>query len=218
MEPLEYADELSDVLTKASVPQEARADLQKVARDYQLNYKGLVELESSTHLRVEPEVRGLHRIIIPYGGFTVNVWYYLIGEVAIIADAGPDAGSVITALKSQGVKEIVLLITHAHPDHVGGREELLAAFPSVSTSEPIEVIETVGHSTDHRCYHLPDRAICFCGDALFAGSMGRPNVGYEQSVASVQRLMSLPHETVLLPGHGPATTVGRERKLNCFYA
>jgi glyoxylase-like metal-dependent hydrolase (beta-lactamase superfamily II) len=58
------------------------------------------------------------------------------------------------------------------------------------------------------------------GDTLFAGSIGRtdlPGGNYSQIIDSIQtRLLVLPDETKVLPGHGPATTIGAERKSNPF--
>jgi glyoxylase-like metal-dependent hydrolase (beta-lactamase superfamily II) len=58
------------------------------------------------------------------------------------------------------------------------------------------------------------------GDTLFAGSIGRtdlPGGNYGQIIDSIQtRLLALPDETKVLPGHGPATTIGAERKSNPF--
>lgn len=63
--------------------------------------------------------------------------------------------------------------------------------------------------------------LCIVGDAVFAGSMGgcRNREQYNQLLGNVRRnIMSLPEETILLPGHGPATTVGLEKKNNPFLA
>jgi glyoxylase-like metal-dependent hydrolase (beta-lactamase superfamily II) len=56
------------------------------------------------------------------------------------------------------------------------------------------------------------------GDALFAASMGRGNISYAEALANNRReIFSLPDETVIAPGHGPATTVGLEKRNNPFY-
>jgi hydroxyacylglutathione hydrolase len=82
----------------------------------------------------------------------------------------------------------------------------------------IEVIHTPGHSPGGLCF-VTDAGV-FCGDTVFAGSIGRtdlPGGSYEQLIASIRtKLLCLPDETALYPGHGPATTVGRERASNPF--
>jgi glyoxylase-like metal-dependent hydrolase (beta-lactamase superfamily II) len=64
--------------------------------------------------------------------------------------------------------------------------------------------------------------VVFSGDALFAGSIGRtdlPGGDYDTLVRSIrEQLLSLPDDTRVLSGHGPETTVGRERRTNPFLA
>ena len=80
---------------------------------------------------------------------------------------------------------------------------------------PLHVLHTPGHSQGCVCYYLPTEGILFSGDTLFAGSMGRadlPGGDYEQEVMSIRnRLFALPDDVRVFPGHGPATTIGRER-------
>lgn len=82
----------------------------------------------------------------------------------------------------------------------------------------IEVIHTPGHSQGGLCF-VTDAGV-FCGDTIFAGSIGRtdfPGGSYSQLIASINaKLLSMKDETPLYPGHGPATTVGRERATNPF--
>lgn len=67
---------------------------------------------------------------------------------------------------------------------------------------------------------LSARSVCFCGDLIFAGSVGRtdlPGGNWDTLVKSIQeQVFTLPDETRLLPGHGPETTVGAEKKSNPF--
>ncbi|HEX9798315.1 MAG TPA: MBL fold metallo-hydrolase [Anaerolineales bacterium] len=81
-------------------------------------------------------------------------------------------------------------------------------------------IHAPGHTPGHMLFYCQALASLFCGDLIFAGSVGRtdlPGGNGEQLMASIQRhVLSLPDETRLLPGHGPETTVGRERASNPF--
>ena len=83
------------------------------------------------------------------------------------------------------------------------------------------VFETPGHSPGHVAIHCPEEGLIFVGDALFAGSIGRTDFlggSYEQLIASVrEKIFSLDGNTVVYPGHGPATTVDIERKTNPFF-
>jgi hydroxyacylglutathione hydrolase len=93
-----------------------------------------------------------------------------------------------------------------------------------------EVIHTPGHSPGSICLRVPwnqDRPLLpsepervFAGDTLFAGSIGRTDLwgGNERTILDSirRRLLSMPDETIVIPGHGPATTVGWERRENPF--
>jgi len=84
----------------------------------------------------------------------------------------------------------------------------------------IDVLHTPGHTPGHCCFHIPEEGMLFSGDQLFAGSIGRtdlPRGDYDQLMQSmVDKVLPLPDETSVLPGHGPATTLARERLSNPF--
>ena len=81
---------------------------------------------------------------------------------------------------------------------------------------------TPGHAPGHLAFLVEDEGIVFSGDALFAGSVGRvdlPGGSMEVLMRSIsERLLTLPDETRVLSGHGPETTIGRERVANPFLA
>jgi len=81
-----------------------------------------------------------------------------------------------------------------------------------------EVIYTPGHSPDE--ISLYGHGILFSGDTLFNAGIGRtdfPGCSYEQLEHSIQtRLYTLPDQTIVYPGHGPETTIGREKRGNPF--
>ncbi len=85
-------------------------------------------------------------------------------------------------------------------------------------SQTIEVRHAPGHTPGHVCFVAPGAALV--GDVLFEGSIGRtdlPGGDHGQLLESIQReLLTLPDETIVYPGHGPATTIGRERRGNPF--
>ena len=72
----------------------------------------------------------------------------------------------------------------------------------------------------HRDYSERSRSVCFCGDLIFAGSVGRtdlPGGNWEQLEESIKtQVFTMPDETRLLSGHGPETTVGEEKRSNPF--
>jgi glyoxylase-like metal-dependent hydrolase (beta-lactamase superfamily II) len=82
----------------------------------------------------------------------------------------------------------------------------------------LTVIHTPGHSPGGICLHTD--GMVFSGDTLFNFGIGRtdfPGGSYEQLLHSIAtRLLTLPDDTVVLPGHGPDTTIGEERRANPF--
>jgi len=83
----------------------------------------------------------------------------------------------------------------------------------------LQVLHTPGHSPGSICLYSEDEGVLFDGDVLFNMGMGRydlPGGSYRVLMDSIQRLLALPDETTVYPGHGPATTIGRERRGNPF--
>ncbi|MEJ5347140.1 MAG: MBL fold metallo-hydrolase [Desulfosoma sp.] len=85
----------------------------------------------------------------------------------------------------------------------------------------LRVLETPGHTPGHVAFHLPEAKILFVGDTLFAGSIGRtdfPGGSYTELIQSVKsKIFPLDDSTRVLPGHGPETTVGQEKRFNPFF-
>jgi hydroxyacylglutathione hydrolase len=83
-----------------------------------------------------------------------------------------------------------------------------------------EVRHTPGHTPGHCCFYLEREETLFSGDQLFAGSIGRTDFPYGSHQALMtsmaEKVMVLPDVTRVLPGHGPETTIGRERTGNPF--
>ncbi|MBM3137635.1 MAG: MBL fold metallo-hydrolase [Chloroflexi bacterium] len=101
------------------------------------------------------------------------------------------------------------------PDMVLDDEEQL----KIGNSE-VNVLFTPGHTSGHVTYHLPGKALAFCGDLIFFHGVGRTDLKTSDQndlVLSIRKkIFSLPDETVLYPGHGPSTTVGEEKLNNPF--
>lgn len=83
-----------------------------------------------------------------------------------------------------------------------------------------DVMETPGHTEGSVCLFFPAEKKLIAGDTLFAGSIGRtdlPGGSYEKIIRSLHtRLMTLPDDIQVVPGHGPLTTIGQERETNPF--
>lgn len=82
----------------------------------------------------------------------------------------------------------------------------------------LQVLYTPGHTVGHVSFYEAETGIIFDGDVLFAGGIGRtdlPGGDYETLMQTIsEKLMTLPDETYVCSGHGPVTTIGRERVSN----
>ena len=83
-----------------------------------------------------------------------------------------------------------------------------------------EVMHTPGHTEGSVCLYFPAQQKLIAGDTLFAGSIGRtdlPGGSFEKIISSLhEKVLALPDETVVIPGHGPLTTIADERESNPF--
>ncbi|HVZ17763.1 MAG TPA: MBL fold metallo-hydrolase [Terriglobales bacterium] len=107
---------------------------------------------------------------------------------------------------SPGTIAIDASLEHDSPIHVGGLSG--------------KAIHTPGHTEGSTCIYFPSEKKLIAGDTLFAGSIGRtdlPGGNFEKIIDSLkQRVLTLPEDTVVVPGHGPATSIGEERDSNPF--
>ena len=98
---------------------------------------------------------------------------------------------------------------------------------SITTGETVSagshtanILHTPGHTEGSVCLYFPAEKKLIAGDTLFAGSIGRtdlPGGSMQKIMRSLhQTVLSLPDETVVVPGHGPLTTIGQERESNPF--
>lgn len=89
-------------------------------------------------------------------------------------------------------------------------------------NETLEVIHCPGHTPGHVVFYSADAGLLIAGDVLFAGSIGRtdfPMGNHQQLISAIRdKLFQLPDDTVVLPGHGPLTTLGEEKRHNPFVA
>lgn len=108
-----------------------------------------------------------------------------------------------------------LSITSPPPDHILKDGDRIRV-----GSLDIEVLHTPGHTPGSISLYCRGENAVFTGDTLFAGSVGRtdfPGSSYEMLISSIKgKLLKLPDETVVYPGHGEKTSVGRERRWNPF--
>jgi hydroxyacylglutathione hydrolase len=168
------------------------------------------------------------------------------GGKGVLIDGNGDLGPLLERAEREGIEITHVLVTHPHPDHVAGlsaaRQQLgeppLAAHAETAAELEDEVAETLadggklttggleieavytpGHAAGHLAF-LIDGADVFTADVLFKGTVGgtmAPGAsGFADLQASVMRLMELPPETRVHPGHREPTTIGEERESNPF--
>src|SRR3954451_13923609 len=191
------------------------------------------------------ELEGLAQVSTHYHDMLVNA--YLVWcrktRLAVAFDTGSDCSELLALATKQKVKIEKILLTHGHVDHVADLAKLkqkTGASVFVSSREPIAGAETIeegktfkvgglniesrltwGHSRGGMTYVIEGlkRPVAVVGDSLFAGSMGGGSVSYEDALQNnLRKILTLPEETILCPGHGPMTTVGEEKVHNPFFA
>lgn len=197
----------------------------------------------ASHASYLPEplmLAGIHRLEMPFEQERVNAWLINLGEISILFDTGYNPGSCIHALEELAAPAIQhLFITHAHVDHVGGIPDfitrgLIPHGASIAHALPINPGDSViagpltvracdlsGHANPALGYFIDgfSQPVLVTGDAIFAGSIGgcaSPQI-YQHALGQLHKILTpLPDHTLLLPGHGPATTLGEERIHNPF--
>jgi hydroxyacylglutathione hydrolase len=178
----------------------------------------------------------IRQLDMPFGGDgQVNAWLIRESGTAVLFDAGPSAGALEQVLDPLHAGDLDgVFLTHIHPDHTGGADKLRARgypvhFPSAFRpgetircgALTLHTIDLAGHCDGALGYLIDGLTVpvCVVGDALFAGSIGGcpDSQTYLLALANLrEHVFTLPDETILLPGHGPATTIGDERKRNPF--
>ncbi|MBN1858735.1 MBL fold metallo-hydrolase [Candidatus Bipolaricaulota bacterium] len=177
------------------------------------------------------------------GPLATNCYVVSDGTRTIVIDPAEDAAELHALIDGRAVH--LVINTHGHFDHVGGNWAIDPSgtricihrddVPWVDQAYPghpsfvrflaegdvpipsLRVLHLPGHSRGSIA--LVGGGAIFCGDVLFAGSIGRtdlPGGSWDRLRQSLRRLISLPGDYVVYPGHGPQTTLSIERKTNPF--
>ena len=220
--------------------------IERAAPFLKLDAAALRQLSTGTW-NPEPigEIEGLAQFNTTYGDMTVNAYliWDRVSREAVAFDTGADCGGMLQRIEREGLRVKMILLTHTHPDHVADLRRLKKAtdapvyLSDLEEEEGAEAISegkrfrvgsleiearlTSGHSPGGMTFVVTglSRPVAVVGDSLFAGSMGGGNVSYQDALRNNrEKILTLPDETIICPGHGPLTTVGKEKRDNPFFA
>jgi len=192
------------------------------------SFDNVITNPMSTTVQPSPD-RGLKTRIQPLSAFSDNyIWLISNGETAVVVDPG-DAVPVLDALDRFKLRLTAILLTHHHPDHVGGVQRLVdasgatvygpatedlpvcdtamkggARFEDSALGIDLTVIDVPGHTAGHIAYagSVGGTPAVFCGDTLFAAGCGRVFEGTPgQMTKSLSALAVLPPETHVFCAH-----------------
>ncbi|MGJ8658017.1 MAG: MBL fold metallo-hydrolase [Akkermansiaceae bacterium] len=202
--------------------------IRSLAPPLNLNTKRLLNLPHyNPEVSIPAEVK---TFTSPFGHLGVNAFTIETEKHILIFDTGTDAQQCINYLSKHPQKEKHLFITHGHYDHTDCEPDLA---PYLTTSQMLEpkksltfgkltltTLDVAGHLPKATAYLIKglDTPLCIIGDAIFAGSIGKvpPNL-YQQALSNIrENILTLPPETLILNGHGPATSIGLEIENNPF--
>ena len=166
--------------------------------------------------------------------------YLVVNELtkkALIIDPCKISNALIAQIEKNNYDLIAVLITHKHSNHYRGLKTLqkIYDFPVYAADNEIasdmailkdngikkigglnvEYFSLPGHSPDSIVYRINN--VLFTGDTIFAGTIGSSSCEYTRKYLSngiKSKILSLPDETIIMPGHGPMTSVGAEKQHN----
>ncbi len=220
--------------------------LSGIAPILQLDAAALVQsAQAKWKPREQETLEGLAQFNTQYGDMTVNAYFVWdpASRDAVAFDTGANCSEMLKRIGDEKLNVKFILLTHAHPDHIEDLDRLkketgAPVFISERESAPgaqsfaegkgfnvgklaIEARLTWGHSPGGTTFVVSGLAhpVAIVGDSLFAGSMGGGGVSYKDAVKNnLEKILTLPNDAIVCPGHGPITTVGEEKKHNPFFA
>ncbi|MFM1748848.1 MAG: hypothetical protein RLZZ188_2514 [Verrucomicrobiota bacterium] len=224
------------------------AVLRRVARHLKLSPDALETLAHKRwYPRIPDFPKGFAAFNTPHGSMRVNSYLVWDPRARIAAafDTGSDSRGMLDVIAAERLRLRYIFLTHTHPDHVADLPALASAtgaevwsselepadHPGARTfpenahfhvgSIAVKTLLTCGHSPGLTTFYLTGLSwpLAFVGDALFASSMGGSATRFADQVRNnKEKILTLPRDTVIAPGHGPLTTLAQEKLHNPFLA
>lgn len=192
------------------------------------------------------DLDGLQQFNTPWHDMLVNAFLVWDPKTRIAAafDTGTDANKILSTAKALDLKIESIFITHTHGDHIADLETLIAgcgtetptyanrleSLPNVVEFDEgtafaignlrVHTFTTSGHSIGGTTYLVEglEQPVAIVGDAMFAGSMGGGQISFTDALENNRnKILTLPDETILCPGHGPMSTIAEEKAHNPFF-
>ena len=158
------------------------------------------------------------------GGFVDKTNCYIVEDEntkeTMVIDPGGDVDSIIELLDILDAKLKYIYLTHCHGDHIAGTKELKEKKGGnlIHIGElEFRVIHTPGHTKGGSCLYCEEEKLLFSGDTLFKGTWGRTDLPTSDFVSIINsitnKLLVLPDETIVYPGHGQPTRIRDEEPI-----
>lgn len=224
------------------------AVLRRVARHLRLGPDALEAIATRSWYPMQPNFpNGFAVFNTAYQDMTVNSYLVWDGRTrrGAVFDTGANCDQLLDTIRAERLVVDYLFLTHTHEDHIADLEKLAAATRAVIWShenEPVaregaktfregahfhigslsmKTLLTSGHSPGLTSFYITGLSwpLAIVGDSIFAGSMGGSATHLEEQWRNNrEKLLTLPRDTVIAPGHGPLSTLGQEKQHNPFFA
>ena len=221
--------------------------LRALGKAFGLGVEPLVALAKEAWYPEQPAaMAGFAMFTTRYQDMLVNsylVWDPETREAAAF-DTGAECEGMLEFAKKEGLNIAQIFLTHTHPDHIADLAKLAGTtgaeilteerepvtLPATTFREgsffrigglSVDALSTCGHSPGQTTFFITglELPVAVVGDSLFAGSMGGSVDHFAEQLRNTgDKILNLPGETIVAPGHGPLSTVAQERKHNPFFA